>query len=111
MKFLLDTADLAEIEEAASWGALAGVTTIPSLYARIGGKLDDFHNHIKRICDIVGPDCPVSAESVAMNRDEIIADGRELAAIAPNVVVKVPTMVEGLAATHTLGTCSSPRMR
>ena len=102
MKFFLDTADLAEIEEAASWGALAGVTTNPSLYARIGGKLDDFHNHIKRICDIVGPDCPVSAESVAMTRDEIVRDGRELAAIAPNVVVKIPTMVEGLAATRTL---------
>ena len=102
MKFFLDTADLAEIEEAASWGALGGVTTNPSLYARIGGKLDDFHAHIGRICEIVGPDCPVSAESVAMTRDEIVADGLELAAIAPNVVVKVPTMVEGLAATHEL---------
>ena len=100
MKFFLDTADLNEIEEAASWGALAGVTTNPTLYARIGGKLDDFHNHIKRICDIV--DGPVSAESVAMTRDEIVRDGRELAAIAPNVVVKVPTMVEGLAATRQL---------
>lgn len=102
MKFFLDTADLAEIEEAASWGALAGVTTNPTLYSRIGGKLDDFHAHIKRICDIVAPDCPVSAESVAMTRDEIVRDGRELAAIAPNVVVKIPTMVEGLAATRAL---------
>ena len=92
----------AEIEEAASWGALAGVTTNPTLYSRIGGKLDDFHAHIKRICDIVAPDCPVSAESVAMTRDEIVRDGRELAAIAPNVVVKIPTMVEGLAATRAL---------
>jgi len=100
VKFFLDTADLAEIEEAASWGALAGVTTNPSLYARIGGKLSDFENHIARICEIV--DGPVSAESVAMTRDEIVADGRRLAAIAPNVVVKVPTMVEGLAATRTL---------
>jgi len=100
VKFFLDTADLAEIEEAASWGALAGVTTNPSLYARIGGKLADFPAHIKRICEIV--DGPVSAESVAMTRDEIVRDGRELAAIAPNVVVKVPTMVEGLAATRTL---------
>lgn len=102
MKFFLDTADLAEIEEAASWGALAGVTTNPSLYAKIGGKLDDFHAHMKRICDIVGPDCPVSAESVAMTRDEIVADGLKLAEIAPNIVVKVPTMIEGLAATRTL---------
>ena len=100
MKFFLDTADLDEIEEAASWGVLAGVTTNPTLYARTGGKLDDFHNHIKRICEIV--DGPVSAESVAMTRDEIVRDGRELAAIAPNVVVKIPTMVEGLAATRTL---------
>ena len=57
---------------------------------------------MKRICDIVGPDCPVSAESVAMTRDEIVADGRKLAEIASNIVVKIPTMVEGLAATHTL---------
>ena len=100
MKFFLDTADLNEIEEAASWGALAGVTTNPTLYSRIGGKLADFENHIARICEIV--DGPVSAESVAMTRDEIVADGLRLAAIAPNVVVKVPTMVEGLAATRTL---------
>lgn len=102
MKFFLDTADLGEIEEAAKWGALAGVTTNPTLYSRIGGKLDDFQNHIKRICDIVGPDCPVSAETVAMTRDEIVSDGVELASIAPNVVVKVPIMVEGLAATREL---------
>ncbi|WP_165061683.1 MULTISPECIES: transaldolase family protein [unclassified Adlercreutzia] len=102
MKFFLDTADLSEIEEAAAWGVLAGVTTNPTLYSRIGGKLADFPNHIKRICETVGPDCPVSAETVAMTRDEIVRDGRELAAIAPNVVVKVPTIVEGLAATRTL---------
>ena len=100
--YKLRVSDYTEIEEAASWGALAGVTTNPTLYSRIGGKLDDFHAHIKRICDIVGPDCPVSAESVAMTRDEIVRDGRELAAIAPNVVVKIPTMVEGLAATRAL---------
>ena len=90
MKFFLATADLDEIKEAASWGALAGVTTNPTLYSRIGGKLDDFHNHIARICEIV--DGPVSAESVAMTRDEIVRDGRE----------KIPTMVEGLAACRTL---------
>ena len=100
VKFFLDTADLAEIEEAASWGAIAGVTTNPSLYARIGGKLEDFENHIARICEICPG--PVSAESVAMDREGIIADGRRLAKIAPNVVVKVPTMVEGLAATKVL---------
>lgn len=100
MKFFLDTANLEEIEEAASWGALAGVTTNPSLYAKIGGKVENFHSHIEKICAIV--DGPVSAESVAMTRDEIIRDGRELAQIAPNVVVKIPTMIEGLAATHAL---------
>lgn len=106
MKFFLDTADLDEIKEAASWGALAGVTTNPTLYSRIGGKLADFHNHIARICEIV--DGPVSAESVAMTRNEIIKDGRELAAIAPNVVVKVPTMIEGLAATKVLASEGIP---
>lgn len=106
MKFFLDTADLDEIKEAASWGALAGVTTNPTLYSRIGGKLADFHDHIARICEIV--DGPVSAESVAMTRDEIIKDGRELAAIAPNVVVKVPTMIEGLAATKILASEGIP---
>lgn len=102
MKFFVDTADLAEIEEVASWGALAGVTTNPSLYAKIGGKLEDFDAHMKKICDIVGPDCPVSAESVAMTREEMIADGIRLAAIAPNIVVKLPTTVEGLAACRAL---------
>lgn len=100
MKFFLDTANLDEIEEAASWGALAGVTTNPTLYSRIGGKIDGFHDHIARICDVV--DGPVSAESVAMTRDDIVRDGRILASIAPNVVVKIPTMVEGLAACRTL---------
>lgn len=102
MKFFLDTADLNEIEEAASWGALAGVTTNPTLYSRVGGRLADFENHIGRICEIVGPDCPVSAETLAMTRDELIADAQRLASIAPNVVVKIPTMVEGLAATRAL---------
>ncbi|MDR1015770.1 MAG: transaldolase family protein [Coriobacteriales bacterium] len=100
MKFFLDTADLAEIEEAASWGALAGVTTNPSLYARIGGTFAGFPDHIRRICALV--DGPVSAEAVGSTRDEIVREGRELAALAPNVVVKVPTMVEGLAATRVL---------
>lgn len=100
VKFFLDTANIAEIEEAASWGVLAGVTTNPTLYAREGGKLADFHRHITRICEIV--DGPVSAETVSLTRDQIVAEGVELAALHPNVVVKVPTMPEGLAATRTL---------
>ena len=100
MKFFLDTADIAEIEEAASWGVLSGVTTNPTLYSRVGGKLSGFHDHLKRICDIV--DGPVSGETVCLKRDEIVAEGIELAAIAPNLIVKVPTMPEGLAATKIL---------
>lgn len=100
MKFFLDTANIAEIEEAASWGVLSGVTTNPTLYAREGGKLADFHAHLKRICEIV--DGPVSGETVGLKRDEIVREGEELAEIAPNLIVKVPTMPEGLAATRTL---------
>lgn len=100
MKFFLDTADLSEIEEVASWGALAGVTTNPSLYARIGGKLEDFENHLVRICKLV--DGPVSGEVTAEDRDGMIEQGRTLAALADNMVVKIPVCVEGLAATRVL---------
>ena len=100
MKFFLDTADLAEIEEAASWGVLAGVTTNPTLYSRIGGKLSGFHDHLKRICEIC--EGPVSGETVGLTRNEIVREGEELAALAPNIIVKVPVMPEGLAATKCL---------
>lgn len=100
MKFFLDTADLSEIEEVASWGALAGVTTNPSLYARTGGKLEDFEGHLKKICDLV--DGPVSGEVTAEDRDGMVEQGRKLAVLADNMVVKIPVCVEGLAATRTL---------
>ena len=100
MKFFLDTADLSEIEEIASWGALAGVTTNPSLYAKIGGKLEDFQDHLVKICNLV--DGPVSGEVTGETRDEMVAEGRELAALADNMVVKIPMTVEGLAACRTL---------
>ena len=100
MKFFLDTADLAEIEEVASWGALAGVTTHPSLYARTGGKLEDFEGHLVKICKLV--DGPVSGEVTAEDRDGMIEQGRALAALADNMVVKIPVGVEGLAATKAL---------
>lgn len=100
MKFFLDTADLSEIEEVASWGALAGVTTNPSLYARTGGKLEDFEGHLKKICNLV--DGPVSGEVTAEDRDGMVEQGRKLAALADNMVVKIPVCVEGLAATRTL---------
>ena len=100
MKFFVDTANLEEIEEAASWGALAGVTTNPTLYAKTGGNLDDFPKHIKKICDIV--DGPVSAETMATTVEGMVEDGRTLAKIADNVAVKIPVTPEGLAATRTL---------
>lgn len=100
MKFFLDTADLAEIEEVALWGALAGVTTNPSLYARTGGKLEDFEGHLVKICKLV--DGPVSGEVTAEDRDGMIEQGRALAALADNMVVKIPVGVEGLAATKAL---------
>ena len=100
MKFFLDTADLAEIEEVASWGALAGVTTNPSLYARTGGKLEDFEGHLVKICKLV--DGPVSGEVTAEDRDGMIEQGRALAALADNMVVKILVGVEGLAATKAL---------
>jgi transaldolase len=100
VKFFLDTADLKEIEEIASWGALAGVTTNPSLYAKIGGKLEGFQDHLKKICELC--DGPVSGEVTGESREEMIAEGRELAALASNMVVKIPMTVEGLAACRAL---------
>lgn len=101
MKFFIDTADLGEIEEALSWGCLSGVTTNPTLYARTGGSLDDFEAHIGRIARLC-EGLPVSAESTAKTADAMVEEGRRLAAIAPNVVVKLPVCEEGLAATHRL---------
>ena len=102
MKFFIDTADLDEIREAESWGILSGVTTNPSLYAKIGGKLADFEDHMAKICELVGPAVPVSAESTAETTEDMIADGRRLAAIAPNIVVKLPICEESLPAPHQL---------
>lgn len=103
MKFFIDTADLDEIREAESWGILAGVTTNPTLYAKTGGKLADFENHMAKICEIC-KDIPVSAESTAETTEEMIAEGRHLAAIAPNIVVKLPICEASLPATHVLAT-------
>ena len=80
MKFFIDTADLDEIKQASDWGILAGVTTNPSLYAKTGGKLADFEDHMVKICKIVGEGVPVSAESTAETTEGMIAEGdpREL---------------------------------
>ena len=103
MKFFIDTANLDEIREAETWGILAGVTTNPSLYAKTGGKLADFEGHMANICEIC-KDIPVSAESTAETTEEMVAEGRRLAAIAPNIVVKLPICEASLPACHTLAT-------
>lgn len=101
MKFFIDTADLDEIREAMSWGVLSGVTTNPSLYAKTGGKLTDFEQHMVKICEIC-EGLPVSAESTATSAREMVEEGRRLAGLAPNIVVKLPIGTESLAATKTL---------
>ena len=97
MKIFIDTANLEEIEEAASTGILDGVTTNPSLIAKEGA---DHHARIREICGLV--DGPVSAEVIASAWREMVEEGRELAAIHENVVVKVPVGVEGLRAVKAL---------
>jgi transaldolase len=103
MKFFLDTANLNEIREVASWGILDGVTTNPTLVSRESGKFEDL---IREITAIVPG--PVSAEAVSTRSDEIVPEARRLARIAPNVVVKVPVGVEGLKATKLLAAESIP---
>lgn len=93
MKLFLDTAHLDDIATAVAWGILDGITTNPSLAGKEGLE---FHELISRITDIV--DGPVSAEVVAEKREEMIAQGKDLAGIADNVVVKVPMTPEGVAA-------------
>lgn len=93
MKLFLDTANIDDIARINRWGVLAGVTTNPTLAGKEG---KDFASMIKEICAEV--DGPVSAEAVSLTADEIVEEGRQLAAIADNVVVKVPLIPEGLAA-------------
>jgi len=98
MKFFVDTANLNEIREAASFGVLDGVTTNPSLIAKEGDV--DFKQHIAAICEIVQG--PVSAEVTSTDVEGMLREGREYARIAPNVVVKCPLTREGLKATRRL---------
>jgi transaldolase len=97
MKIFLDTANVAQIKEAASWGILDGVTTNPSLVSKENAKFEDL---IKEICSIVLG--PVSVESVSTVSEDIVKESRKLAKIADNVVVKIPICVEGLKATKIL---------
>ncbi len=96
MQFFIDTADLNEIKKAHAMGVLDGVTTNPSLIARTGKP---FHDVIRDICELV--DGPISAEVVSTDYEGIVAEGRELAKMHKNIVVKVPLIVEGLKAVKT----------
>lgn len=97
MKFFIDTANLDEIKEANELGMIDGVTTNPSLVAKEGDV--DFKEHIAKICSIVAGD--VSAEVTALDTEGMLREGRELAKIADNVVIKVPLTLDGLKACRT----------
>ena len=97
MKLYLDTANVKEIVEAASFGVLDGVTTNPSLVAKEGRV---FREVLVEICNIV--DGPISAEVVSLEADAMVKEGKELAKIHKNIVVKVPLIPEGLKATKRL---------
>ena len=97
MKFFIDTADIAAIREANAMGLVDGVTTNPSLIAQIGG---DSVGILREICSEV--EGPVSAEVIPTDFDGIVAEARELAKIADNIVVKIPLIAEGLKATRLL---------
>ena len=97
MKIFIDTANLDQIKEINSWGIVDGVTTNPSLIAKEGV---DVKTRIKEIAEIV--DGPISAEAMSMTADERVKEGRELAKIHPNVVIKLPMCIETLKATSKL---------
>jgi transaldolase len=98
MKFFIDTANLAQIREAQDLGILDGVTTNPSLMAKEGIKgKEAVFQHYKTICEIV-PNGDISAEVVSTDFDNIIKEGKELAAIHKNIIVKVPMIKEGVKA-------------
>lgn len=98
LKFFIDTANLDEIKQAAALGFLDGVTTNPSLISKENISQQD--QHIKAICDLTPG--PVSAEVLAVDTEAMVVEGRWLAALAPNVVVKLPLTLPGLAATRIL---------
>ena len=97
MKFFIDTADLAQIKEANDLGILDGVTTNPSLMAKVGIKGEAaVTNHYKTIAELVDGD--VSAEVISTEFDKIVEEGKKLHAIHPNIVVKVPMIKDGIKA-------------
>ena len=101
MKFFIDTAEIEEIKKAQSYGVLDGVTTNPSLMAKVGVKgRDNILKHYKAICEIV--DNNVSAEVISTDFKDIMAEGRELANIDDKIVVKVPMIPDGVKAIKAL---------
>ncbi|MES1214846.1 MAG: fructose-6-phosphate aldolase [Bacteroidota bacterium] len=97
MKFFIDTANLAQIKEANELGILDGVTTNPSLMAKEGIKgTEAIMNHYKTICEMVNGD--ISAEVISTDFNGIIEEGKKLAAIHPNIIVKVPMIKDGVKA-------------
>ena len=99
MKIFIDTADLSEIRRAAEAGLIDGLTTNPSLMAKSAGGKDPAA-HFREICELV--DGPVSAEVVALDSKQMLEEGRRLAKIHPNIVVKVPVTEHGLRACRAL---------
>ena len=97
MKLFLDTANLDEIREGVSWGVIDGVTTNPSLVAREEG---DFHKMLEGICSMVQG--PVSAEVLSLEAREMVKEGKVLSDIAPQIVIKLPMLPEGLKAAREL---------
>jgi len=97
MKFFIDTANLDQIKEANDLGILDGVTTNPSLMAKEGIKgKDAIYKHYLTICEMV--DGPVSAEVLGVTFDDMVSEGEQLAAIHPNIVVKIPMIKDGIKA-------------
>lgn len=97
MKLFIDTANIDEIREIASWGVLEGVTTNPSLIAKEGRSFKDV---IKEITELV--DGPVSAEVISMDAESMVKEARDLAQLGDNVIIKIPMCAEGLKATSEL---------
>ena len=99
MKFFLDTANLAEIEWAASAGLIDGVTTNPTLLAKDAGDTDP-NDLLQQICSVVSG--PISAEVISLETDGMYEEGRKLAKIADNIVIKIPMLEDGMVATRKL---------
>jgi transaldolase len=97
VKFFLDTANLDELKKGASWGIVDGVTTNPSLIAKEGRPIEE---QVRMICDIVDGD--ISAEVISIEADAMIVEGRKLAKIHKNIVVKCPLTRDGIKATSAL---------